>query len=679
MKKNINTEGTTHKSKYAILDIDPYLRPHIADINLRMLNYERMKTRLLGEEQSSLSAYANGHLFFGFHKTETGWVYREWAPAAKSLHIFGDFNGWNRLSHPLKSIDAGIWEIEVEGEAPHESKVRIILTNDNEVFERIPLYAKRAVQNPANMSYDGQIWLPPEEFVWTDQEFKPNKKEPVFIYETHVGMSGEKEGVTSYNEFTDVLLPRIKKLGYNTVQLMAIMEHPYYGSFGYQVSNFFAVSSRFGTPEELKRLINTAHDLGISVLLDLIHSHAAGNEIEGIARFDGTEYQFFHTGPRGVHPQWDSKLFNYGNPGVIHFLLSNLKYWLEEYHFDGFRFDGITSMLYMDHALGGIFDHYGMYFSMNTDTDAVTYLQLASELCKEVKPTCVLVAEDMSGMPGMCLPIKDGGIGFDYRLGMGLPDFWIGYLKKRRDEDWDMGSLWYELTQRRPMEKVIGYAESHDQALVGDKTIIFWLADKEMYWHMNKDSENLQIDRAMALHKMIRLITCSCGGEGYLNFMGNEFGHPEWIDFPRAGNDNSYKHARRQWSLADNSFLRYESLQAFDIEMVKLIKKNKLCLLPSELIYHHEDGKILIYRKGKYVFCFNFHPVNDFESVIHTLDNENWTLVLHSSWPEFGGHRPHDSMFLREEVVNKHIYMDKRSALVFKSTNRRSGKTNTQV
>jgi 1,4-alpha-glucan branching enzyme len=521
------------------------------------------------------------------------------------------------------------------------------------------------VQNPETYAFDGRIWLPDAPFVWTDAGFARDAKAPLLVYEAHVGMSGEKAGISTYTEFRDFMLPKVRELGYTAIQLMAIMEHPYYGSFGYQVSNFFAASSRFGLPEDLKSLIDTAHGMGLAVFLDLVHSHAAKNETEGLARFDGTEYQFFHCGARGIHPQWDSKLFDYGKPDVLHFLLSNLKFWLEEYHFDGFRFDGVTSMLYHDHGLGVVFNDYKKYFSMNTDLDAIAYLQLATELCREVKPDCTLVAEDMSGMPGMCLPIASGGVGFDYRLGMGLPDMWIRYLDKRRDEEWDVGALWYELTQRRPREKVVGYCESHDQALVGDKTIMFRLADKDMYRCMNKDSQNPRIDRAMALHKMIRLITCTCAGEAYLNFMGNEFGHPEWIDFPRPGNGNSYHYARRLWSLASDGLLRYHFLQDFDKAMIALVKAYGLLDLPAQLLLHHEDQKLLAYRKGRFLFFFNFHPVRDGVFAVPSPATAQWDLVLHTSWPEFGGYRPRDCVFLSQEGEEKRVSADCRAALVF--------------
>ncbi|MCL2815780.1 MAG: alpha-amylase family glycosyl hydrolase [Oscillospiraceae bacterium] len=622
------------KKKYKILDIDRYLSPYEADIDERMANYAAFKKRLLGGGES-LSSFANGHLYFGFQKSleHDAWYYREWAPGADGISLIGDFNGWDDKSHKLNKINgSGVWEIAIPeiNSLPHGSKVKIRIKAGQKIFDRIPAYCKRVVQNPETYEFYGQIW--DEKYSWRTDVFDAHKIKIPLIYESHAGMCSQEEKVAGFSDYIDIVLPRVKNLGYNTIQLMAVMEHPYYGSFGYQVSNFFAVSSRFGTPEELKELIDTAHEMGIAVLLDLVHSHAAPNTDEGLAEFDGTEYQFFHAGSRGNHPAWGTKLFNYGKPEVAHFLLSNLKFWLEEYRFDGFRFDGVTSMLYLNHGLGEAFDGYGKYFSANTDPDAVTYLQLASGLCKEVRPDCLLIAEDMSGMPGMCLPVDCGGLGFDYRLGMGTPDFWINTLKTKKDEDWDMGHMFWELAQRRPKEKVIGYAESHDQALVGDKTIMFWLADKEMYWHMDKGSESPVIERAEALHKMIRLITCMCAGEGYLNFMGNEFGHPEWIDFPRPENGYCLHYARRLWRLADDENLRYIDLQNFDRAMLALAKKGSLLKYPSRLLHIDEKKKAVAFEKNKYLFLFNFHVSESYDfSALTTKLPEEYTEILNTS------------------------------------------------
>jgi 1,4-alpha-glucan branching enzyme len=584
-----------------------------------------------------LSEFANGHEYFGFHKTQSGWVYREWAPAADELFLTGDMNGWNKTELSMTALGNGVFELYLPKDKQlfDGCHVKVIVRVGNNLLERIPLYIKRVEQDPVNYSWCGVITDEPT-YEWKSKRFKPQKE--LFIYECHVGMAQEKQGIGSYDEFRLNVLPRIKKLGYNTLQIMAIMEHPYYGSFGYQVSSFFASSSKYGTPNGLKRLIDEAHEMGIAVLLDLVHSHAVKNTAEGLNEFDGTVYQFFHEGERGEHPAWGTKLFNYDKNEVIHYLLSNLKFWLNEYRFDGFRFDGVTSMIYHDHGLGTAFTDYSKYFSLNTDTEAITYLQLANELIREVNPNAITIAEDMSALPGMCLPIADGGVGFDYRLAMGAPDLWIKLIKEHKDEDWDMWQLWGELTSRRPMEKYIGYAESHDQALVGDKTIMFRLCDSAMYTDMSKFTQSLVIERGIALHKLIRLITLSLGGEGYLNFMGNEFGHPEWIDFPREGNGWSYFYCRRQWSLADDENLRYADLLRFDKKLISTAKRYAIFKKPPVSLYIDNQAKVLVYERNGLVFALNFHPNNSYEGYsIPVLKSGKYKVVLSTDDKEFGG------------------------------------------
>ena len=620
---------------YRIFEYDESLRPYASDIELRMSNYERKKNELLAGGLS-LTDFANAHEYYGFHKTKDGWYYREWAPGADRLYITGDFNGWQWLSHPLTNIGGGVWEIFLPGTETlwHGCKVKTIVEKGGNRFERIPLYARRVVQDPVSRLFVCEV-LDEEPYQWKKKKFTPAKN--LFIYECHIGMAQESETVGTYAEFRDNILPRIKDAGYNTIQIMAVMEHPYYGSFGYQVSNFYAASSRFGLPNELKSLIDTAHEMGIAVLLDVVHSHAVKNTAEGINEFDGTTYQFFHDGPKGDHPAWGTKLFNYNKNEVIHFLLSNLKFWLTEYHFDGFRFDGITSMLYHDHGLGVAFTDNSKYFSMNTDTEAVTYLQLATDLIKEVNPKAICIAEDMSAMPGMCLPVEDGGIGFDYRLSMGLPDMWIKLLKETPDEFWNIHKIWYEMQVRRPMEKCIGYAESHDQALVGDKTIMFRLCDAAMYTDMSKDIQSMTVDRGIALHKMIRLISMSAGGEGYLNFMGNEFGHPEWIDFPREGNGWSHYYCRRQWSLKDNKDLKYHWLADFDKAMVENAQEGKIYTKSPNYMLGDESKQVLIYERNGKVYAFNFSPFNAYDGFVRVPTRGEYKPVLSTDESRFGG------------------------------------------
>ena len=665
---------------HGILAMDPQLIPYEKEFDLREQHLLDMKQRLLDSAPGRLSDFANAHLHYGFHRLEGGWIYREWAPGADALHLFGDFNGWNRGSHPLRRCCSGDWEIFIPdresadgcpaaGGLRHLSRVKVQVTRGGRALDRIPLYIRRAVQDPESYNFDGQIWAPEMPYVWQNPFAIPADRPPL-IYECHIGMATERGAVGGYREFQDDVLPRVRDGGYNTLQIMAVMEHPYYASFGYQVTNFFAASSRFGTPDELKALIDAAHGMGIAVLLDVVHSHAAPNAAEGICQFDGTDCQFTHGGPRGSHPAWGTRLFNYGKPEVLHFLLSNLKFWLEEYHFDGFRFDGVTSMLYHDHGLGESFDHYRKYFGPNTHAEAVTYLQLANLLVHELRSDAQTVAEDMSGMPGMALPVGDGGLGFDYRLGMGVPDFWVRTLSKGRDEDWNLGKMWYELTTRRAGERNIGYCESHDQALVGDKTIMFWLADQEMYWHMRVTDESLAIGRAMALHKMIRLITFSLAGEGYLNFMGNEFGHPEWIDFPREGNNNSFHYARRQWSLADDESLRFRLLQAFDRAMLALVEEYRLLGDPvADLLLHDERRKLLAFEKQGLLMMFNFHPEKTYDAVLKIREPHCYRVVLDTQSERFGGWNRDDDVVLRPNTVagehTLHWRIASRTAMVF--------------
>ena len=664
-------------NQYKLMSIDPWLSPYYNDIDLRMTRHTQTRKALLGDK-ADLSSFANGYMYFGFQRTDTGWVYREWAPGADAIHLIGEFNDWNRESHPLTRKDGGVWEIELEGAdaLKHGQKVKIQVTKDGVASDHLPAYIRYAKQDPATNLFDGIIWAPEKPFKWTDGGYGKRKVSPLFIYEAHIGMAQEEERKGTYREFADFNLEYIHNLGYNAVQLMAIQEHAYYASFGYQVTNFFAASSWYGEPEDLKYLIDKAHSLNMYVLLDVVHSHASDNATDGLNMLDGTDYQYFHGGSRGWHPAWGTRLFDYGKHEVLHFLLSNLKFWLEEYHFDGFRFDGVTSMIYQDHGLGTAFTDYSMYFGLNTNVDALTYLQLANELIHTVNPFAVTIAEEMSGMPGMCIPIRSGGIGFDYRLSMGVPDFWIKYLKDVPDDQWDMFKMWHELSTRRPQEKNVAYCESHDQALVGDKTIFFRMADAEMYTGMEKSYHSITIDRAVALHKLIRFVTLTLGGEGYLNFMGNEFGHPEWIDFPREGNGWSYKYARRQWSLVQNGLLKYEWLENFDRAMLKFARKYRVLNKKDTVnLWIDQPGKIIAFSKGELVYVFNFHPnysPTNFFLPVHSVGEGQYKVTFSTDDVDFGGmdrvskQYVYSARFFENRGLGFEIYIPCRTAVVFK-------------
>ena len=653
---------------YRILQQMPELLPYEKDIDLRMQRY-REKRRSIVPDGGPLTDFANAHAYYGFHRLPDGWVYREWAPAADALYLTGDFNNWSWTDCPMQRIEGTEdWQLFLPGDTLRQgSRVKTIVKNGGRLSEHMPLYTRRAVQDPATLMWCCEVYDPEETYPWTDGDFSCG--EPPLIYEAHVGMANEDGHVGTYREFADNILPKIVQAGYNTVQLMAVMEHPYYGSFGYQVSCFYAASSRFGTPEDLKYLVNTAHSMGLRIILDIVHSHAVKNTTDGINMFDGTEYQFFHAGAKGEHPSWGTKCFDYSKNGVLSFLLSNVKFWLTEYHFDGFRFDGVTSMLYLHHGLGKDFNGLDSYFSMDNDLDAIVYLQLANELAREINPRVMTIAEDMSGMPGMCTPVADGGIGFDYRLAMGMPDMWVKLAKETRDEDWNLGNIWYQLTFRNT--GTIAYVESHDQALVGDQTLIFRLAGAAMYDQMEAKTHTPVIDRATALHKLTRLLTAGAGGDGYLNFMGNEFGHPEWIDFPREGNGFSHHYCRRQWSLQDNPDLKYMGLSLFDRDMISLLKSHDVLRQRyPQLLYIHEDDHMLAFERGGLVFVFNFHPTKaaaDYPIPVPT--GRDHTVLMTSDDARYGGfgrieHGTHSAFVPGLTGSHLQLYLPPRTAMV---------------
>lgn len=656
------------KKELSIVQEDSYLLSYRKLIEARIEKYQEKKKQLLGSKRK-VSTWANGHLYYGVQFGKRSDFVREWAPNATAIYLVGDFNNWEkREEFALSSQNYGNWELELpKGVLEHGQFYKLLLYFDGQEKMRVPSYASYVVQNPETKEFCSKIWNPHKKFKFRHPYQSCNEK-PLLIYEAHVGMATESDGVGSYREFRETVLPRIKQLGYNAIQLMAVQEHPYYGSFGYQVSNFYAPSSRFGTPDELKELIDTAHSLGIAVILDIVHSHAVGNEGEGLNNFDGTEYQYFHEGARGNHPAWKTKCFNYGSPSVLHFLLSNCHYWIDQFHFDGIRFDGVTSMLYKDHGLERTFSSYDDYFNENVDEEALIYFMLANELLNELRECPISIAEEMSGMPGLAYPLDGGGFGFSHRLSMGIPDFWIKLIKEHSDEQWDMDQLYYELTNVRWNEGAINYCESHDQAMVGDKTIIFRLADKEMYEHFSKATKNDIVDRAIALHKMIRAITMITAKDGYLNFMGNEFGHPEWIDFPREGNDWSYHYARRQWSLLDNKELCYEYLWNFEKSFLSLCKEKNLFEKPfSNKIHSHNDHKILIIERSSLIFIFNFHPSSSYTDYPIYMGSGKYREIFDSDREEFGGFsRLEGSLHHSDKDGKLFVYLPCRSMVVLK-------------
>jgi 1,4-alpha-glucan branching enzyme len=657
---------------HRLIERDPLLTPYAPILERRVRHARAMEDRLT-QRAMTLTEFASGHEYFGLHFRDGRWVLREWAPNAVAIHIKGPFSGWRPASeYALSRIGTeGVWEIQLpEPMLSHRDPYRLEVHWPGGSGDRIPAWARRVIRDETTGSFNAQVWHPAAPYQW--RHGLPRRPTgPLLIYETHVGMAQEEPKVGSYGEFRQHVLPRILEAGYNAVQIMALAEHPYYASFGYQVSNYFACSSRFGTPEELKALVDEAHGMGLLVFMDLVHSHAARNEVEGISRQDGTASLYFHEGPRGEHPAWNSRCFDYGKPQVMHFLLSNCRFWMDEYRLDGFRFDGVTSMLYADHGLARKFTGYEDYFGQDVDEDALAYLMLANELVHRLSPEAVTIAEDVSGFPGLALPVSEGGAGFDYRFAMGIADMWIELTKDVPDEQWPIGKLWHEVTNRRRDEATISYAESHDQALVGDQTLIFRLLGPRMYDCMSVASEDLAVERGIALHKLIRLATLGTAGNGYLCFMGNEFGHPEWIDFPREGNDWSYAYARRQWRLAEDQSLRYRHLAAFDHDLMALARTYGIPDGQDEFLLHADEGnKILAWLRDGLVFAINFHPSRSFPDYRIPAAPGTYRTVLDSDRGRYGGfdrQAPDIEHHTLPDRISRHflsLYLPSRTALV---------------
>lgn len=667
-------------NKLKLIKGDKWLEPFANAVNGRHQHAMAKIAELTGGKQS-LADFASGYLYFGLHHEGKEWVFREWAPNATKIFLIGDFNNWEEVpQYELNRIGTnGNWEIRLPEDAIHHADLyKMKVYWEGGCGERIPAWCQRAVQDENTKIFSAQVWQPAKPYTFKVKSFKPTEN-PLLIYECHIGMAQDAQGVGTYDEFRTNVLPRVVADGYNCLQIMAVQEHPYYGSFGYHVSSFFAPSSRFGTPDDLKRLIDAAHAQGIAVIMDLVHSHAAKNENEGLGNLAGDHNQYFYPGERHTHPAWDSLCFDYGKNEVLHFLLSNCKYWIEEFKFDGFRFDGVTSMLYYDHGLGKSFTTYADYFDGHEDDNAICYLILANEVIHQANSNAITIAEDVSGMPGLAATFKDGGYGFNYRLGMNIPDFWIKTIKEKKDEDWKPSTILWELTNRRKDERSISYCESHDQALVGDKTIIFRLVDADMYWHFKISDRNATVDRGIALHKMIRLITLSTMNGGYLNFMGNEFGHPEWIDFPREGNGWSYKYARRQWNLVDNRDLCFHFLGDFDKAMLKTVKTQpNFRDTPVVEIWHNDGDQVLAFMRGELLFIFNFNPTKSFDSYGFRVPEGEYSVVLNTDNKDFGGYAIADDSVVHPTLFDKElhregkgwmqIYIPARSAVVLRHT-----------
>lgn len=644
-------EGKIARSAEISLSLDFPLSPmqdselmDYADFFARRRDLFLHETARIRAAWGNLAAYAGLHLDLGMRNVtgEDGRPYRrlrEWMPAANSLYLTTNRTDFaRRYEYRFKRTDdPNVWELFVPlEELPHGTyyELHVASSRTKGHVKRVPAFAVWVEQNRDNEDeWCARVWDPPEphRFLYP----RPARAAFPRIYEAHVGIArpllGKKpKQYGTYEYFARKVLPRIAEGGYTAVQLMGIAEHPLYKSFGYQVSSYFAPSSRFGTPDEFKTLVDEAHRLGLAVYLDITHSHSCPNTEQGLARYDTTNY-FFHK----KKTQWATLSFDYGLEATRRFLLSNCRWWMEEFKVDGFRFDAVGNMIYTDHGLGDDFSHVGRCFygaggTSRLDENGVLYLSLANTLVHELAPEAFTVAEEFSGAPGMSCAPEQGGLGFDRRFAMGIPDYWAKFIRGEGSGT-SMGMLWHEMTNRRWYDKTVSYTECHDQCINGDDAFIWRLIGDDMYEHMSMFSNSWKNSRGVALHKLMRFVTLATAGQGWLNFMGNEFGHPEWID------DEAYAH--RQWHLAETGHLKYSKLDAFDRAMLGLVREHGGDFKKSpHFRFIHEEDRLLAFERGRLLFVFNFHETRPQSALNLMVTPGKYTEILSSDELAYAGY-----------------------------------------
>ncbi|KAK7287576.1 hypothetical protein RIF29_00857 [Crotalaria pallida] len=519
---------------------------------------------------------------------------------------------------------------------PHGSKYRVYFNTPNGPLERVPAWATYVQPAVDGTQAYAIHWEPPPEHVYKWKNTSPKVPKSLRIYEAHVGISGSEPKISSFNEFTDKVLPHIMETGYNAIQLIGVVEHKDYFTVGYRVTNFYAVSSRYGTPDDFKRLVDEAHGLGLLVFLEIVHSYAAADENVGLSMFDGSNDCYFHSGKRGQHKFWGTRMFKYGDPDVLHFLLSNLNWWIVEYQVDGFQFHSLSSMIYTHNGFASFTGDLEEYCNQYVDKDALLYLILANEILHALYPNIITIAEDATFYPGLCEPTSQGGLGFDYYVNLSVSEMWSTFLESVPDNEWSMTKIVNTLVSDRAYaDKMLMYAENHNQSISGRRSfaeILFGEIDEHS--HHYKES----LVRGSSLHKMIRLITLTIGGRAYLNFMGNEFGHPKRVEFPTSSNNFSYSLANRQWDLLAKEGLNRD-LFSFDKDMMKLDENARVLSRRFPYLHHVNDSSMVIsYIRGPLLFIFNFHPTDSYDNYsIGVEEAGEYQVILNTDEIKYGG------------------------------------------
>ena len=481
-------------------------------------------------DQNEIFLFNEGRLLeayrsLGAHVTDGGVTFRVWAPGARNVYVTGDFNGWGK-SLPLMPVESsGIWEGTVPEAAEGSLYKYLIEPGDGRTLEKADPYAFMAEMRPSTASIVHTLVSS-----WTDDRWmegrnrKDHLKEPMNIYEVHAGSWKRKplsdpanasewektSNFLTYTELADELIPYVKEMGYTHIELMPVMEHPLDASWGYQVTGYFAATSRFGEPEGLKYLINKAHRNNIGVILDWVPGHFC-RDAHGLSEFNG---KFLYE--KDLHPNWGTAKFDFGRPEVRTFLLSNAHFWLEEYHADGIRVDGVSSMLYLNFGVENKKDYKFNRFGTEENLEATAFLRELSRMAGERHPGAVLIAEESTAWPLVTYPPKDGGLGFHYKWDMGWMHDTLDYFSTDFDyRPANHGKLTFSQMYHYSENFVLAF--SHDEVVHGKCSLIGKMPGD--YWR-----------KFAGLRTMMFYQMTYPGAK--LNFMGNEWApFIEWREY----------------------------------------------------------------------------------------------------------------------------------------------------
>jgi 1,4-alpha-glucan branching enzyme len=398
-----------------------------------------------------------------------------WAPNAQSVSVIGEFNQWRSDAHPAQARwdSSGIWEVEIDGVAAGQKYKYVIVTRDGQRLEKADPFARYAQCPPETASV---AWNA-DDYVWGDEGWMSTRARhnaldaPMSVYEMHMGSwrRGEDGAMLDYRSTARLLADYLTRLGFTHVELLPVMEHPFYGSWGYQTTGYYAPTARYGTPQDFKFFVDTMHQAGIGVIVDWVPSHFP-NDAHGLAQFDGT-YLYEHADPRqGFHPEWKSAIFNYSRNEVRAFLLSSAMMWLDEYHVDGLRVDAVASMLYLDYARKEgewVPNQYGG----RENLDAVSFLRLLNESAYRDHPDVQIIAEESTAWPMVSRPVYLGGLGFGMKWNMGWMHDTLEYMHEdpihRR---WHHGQLTFSLIYAFNENFMLPL--SHDEVVYGKGSLL---------------------------------------------------------------------------------------------------------------------------------------------------------------------------------------------------------------